>query len=72
MRRIMIRRVNYSAYEADQRIAIVSIALRKELVSILNQAMMMGSISVLPSDESYDTDRYSTLNEDSRVLIYLQ
>ena len=60
------------AYEADQRIAIVTIALRKELVSILNQAMMMGSISVLLSDESYDTDRYSTLNEDSRVLIYLQ
>ena len=59
-------------YENDVRISIVTIAVEADCVSLIDQALMSGSINVLPSSESYDMNRRAQIYEDSRVLITLQ
>ncbi len=59
-------------YENDVRVAIVTIALNREDISILNKAMMIGNISVLCSSRSYDIFQRSVLNQNSEVLSYLE
>ena len=60
------------SYDYETRIAIVSIAVEKDYVSLINKALMAGSLNVLYKDNSYDTDIRSRLNEEAQVLIYLQ
>ncbi len=59
-------------YEGDRRVWLVSVAVMKEQVPLLNEALMAGTLSVLSGSDSYDPDARSILNEDSRVLIYLE
>ena len=59
-------------YQTDQRIMIVSIAVEKLHVSILNKALMAGNLSVFMGDESYRSDQRAKLNEEAEVLSYLQ
>ena len=60
------------SYDNDARIAIVTIAVEKEDVSLLNQAMMIGTVTVLSGADSYDMDQRALINQDSKVLSYLQ
>ncbi len=60
------------SYESDARISIVTIAVEADCVSLIDQALMAGSINVLPSSESYDMNRRAQINQDSRVLSCLQ
>ncbi|MBQ5444120.1 MAG: hypothetical protein IIU29_02950 [Erysipelotrichaceae bacterium] len=59
-------------YQTDQRIMIVSIAVEKSHVAILNKALMAGSLSVFAGEESYDSEKRAKLNEEAEVLMYLQ
>ena len=59
-------------YDSDTRVQIVSLAIRKEYVNILNKALVVGSLSIISGSDTYDTDLDCSLNEESAVLEYLQ
>ena len=60
------------SYETDARIAIVSIAVEKSHVNLLNKALMVGSVSVLMSDGTYEVNARAKANEEAEVFSYLQ
>ena len=59
-------------YEKDVRISVVSIAIEKEDVMILNKALLSGNLTVLSSFESYDTFQRARLNKDGEAFEYLR
>ena len=59
-------------YDSDSRIGIVSIALGKEHVNILNKALMIGTLSLVSDNGSYDDNKTVRLNEDAEVLDLLR
>ena len=59
-------------YEKDQRISVVSIAIGKEDVMILNKALLSGNLNVLSSYESYDTFQAARLNKEGEAFEYLR
>ena len=59
-------------YDSDSRIGIVSIALGKEHVNILNKALMIGTLSLVSDNGSYDDNKTARLNEDAEVLDLLR
>ncbi len=58
-------------FDADTRASIVSIAVIKEYVSLINKSLAIGSLSVLPSESCYDSESFSWLNKEAEVLEYL-
>lgn len=60
------------SYDTDSRVMIVSLAVQRDAVNLLNKALMIGNISVLSNSESYDPNNRCRLNEESAVLQYLQ
>ena len=59
-------------FDTEAKVSIVSIAVMKEYVSLINKSLAIGSINVLPSDSCYDSDSLSRLNEEAEVLEFLQ
>ncbi len=59
------------SYDRDSRPNIVSIAVERDDVTILNNALKLGEVSVIVSDTVYRTDVRSSLNEESKVYEYL-
>ena len=60
------------SYSNESRVSIVTIAIEKEYVSILNKALMIGNINVVTSYQSYGTDKRSELNSECEIITYLQ
>ena len=60
------------AYEADARVAIVSIAVEEDYVALLNKALLIGNLNALSSARSYQIDHRSLLYEDSEILELLR
>ncbi len=60
------------SFDTDARVSIVSVAVRKEYVSLINKSLVNGTMSVLPSENCYDSDPLSRLNREAEVLEYLQ
>ena len=59
-------------FDTEAKVSIVSIAVMKGYVSLINKSLAIGSINVLPSDSCYDSDSLSRLNEEAEVLEFLQ
>ena len=59
-------------FDTDYRTAIVSVAIDKKDVAVLNKAMMLGNISAVAGSNVYDDSRKAKLNEDSFLMEYLQ
>ena len=59
-------------FDTDQRIQIVSIAVGKDDIGILNMAMLSGEISVLVSKEPYQVNSFSKLNSGSELFELIQ
>ena len=59
------------SYDRDSRAYIVSIAIERDEVNILNNALKIGEVSVIVSNDTYHTDVRSSLNEESKVYEYV-
>lgn len=59
-------------YDKESRVNIVSLALEKSDIGLLNKALKIGNISVLGSTDVYDMNRRSSINKDSEVFKYFQ
>ena len=60
------------AYNNDLKPYIISIAINKDEVSLLNKAMMLGEISVIVSSNTYQDGLISKINKDCHLLEYLE
>ena len=59
-------------FDTDAKVSIVTVAVMRDYVGLINKSLAIGSLSVLPSDDCYDSDPYSSLNEEAEALEYLQ
>lgn len=59
-------------HDYDSKVGIISLAIGRDEVPLLNKALMVGSISMIASYDSYATGRYSKVNEDSAVMELLR
>lgn len=59
-------------YDNDSRISIVSIAITKEAISILNKAQVIGEINCIVNSNTYNTDLEASINYSSELFDYLQ
>ena len=55
-------------YDRDSKVQILTLALEPEDITVLNKALHMGEITVLPSGEPYQTGTRSTFNPDCKVF----
>ena len=60
------------AYDTESRTAIISIAIAKKDVAILNKALLLGNVNLVSGSNAYDDSRTAKLNETSFILEYLQ
>lgn len=60
------------SYDYDSRVSIISIAVEKNDVAILNKALLLGEISIIPSMNPYQINIRSSLNTESSVFMYLE
>lgn len=59
-------------YDSDSRVYIISIAIDKNAVNILNKAQVIGSISCVVNNNTYVVDLKTSTNTDSELFTYLQ
>lgn len=59
-------------YDNDSRVGIVSLAVDRNDVSILNKALAVGEIRMVAGSGTYDTGLRSRLNQESQLFDYLQ
>ena len=59
-------------YDLDSRVGIISLAIGKDDINILNKALKIGEISVYVSSNPYTTDISSNVVIESEVFEYLQ
>ena len=59
-------------YDKDSRVSIVSIAIDKECVNILNKAQIIGELDCVINSSSYDTNLKTKLNSNSIIFEYLE
>ena len=59
-------------YDLDSRVGIISLAIGKDDINILNKALKIGEISVYVSSNPYTTDISSNVVKESEVFEYLQ
>ena len=59
-------------YDTASKVWIISLAINENEVSLINKALKVGELSVIVSSKSYQDNVYSSLNEDSAVLEYLE
>ena len=60
------------SYNNDLKPYIITIAINKDEVVLLNKAMMLGEISVIVSSNAYKENVFSKVNKDCQLLEYLQ
>lgn len=60
------------SYDHDSRVSIISIAVEKNDVAILNKALLLGEISIIPSTNPYQINIRSSMNAESSVFMYLE
>lgn len=58
-------------YDLDSRVYIVSLAINKEHVNILNKSLVLGTISSIVNKNTYEDLGTSILNEESKIMDYL-
>lgn len=58
-------------YEVDKKVSIISIAISKEYVSVLNKAQLVGEIKCVVSSKSYNANQEALLNNDSILFEYI-
>jgi len=59
-------------FDLDSKIYIVSIAIEKQQVSLLNKALMVGNVSIVTSSKPYESNIRSSVVSNSQVLKILQ
>lgn len=59
-------------YDHDSRVSIISIAIEKGDVAILNKALLLGEISIIPSMNPYQINIRSSMNTESSVFMCLE
>lgn len=59
-------------YDSDSRVGIISLAVDRNDVSIINKALTVGEIRIVAGSNTYSRDLLSRLNEGSLLLEYLQ
>lgn len=59
-------------YDNDSRISIVSVAVNKQAINILNKAQVVGELSCVVNNNAYSTYLQSTINTNSLLFDYLQ
>lgn len=58
-------------YDEDSRVSVISLAVSKEDVNIINKAIVVGDISLLVNNSCYDTNLSTVLNVKSQLFSYL-
>lgn len=58
-------------YDNDTKIAIISLAVSKDDVSILNKALMIGNINCVINNNAYKMNLSTVLNRQSKIFEYL-
>lgn len=58
-------------YDNDSRVQIISIAIDKEYVNVLNKAQILGTLNCVINSNSYDMALSSNLNLNSRLFEYI-
>ena len=59
-------------YDGDTRVYIISIAIDKNDISILNKAQVLGNISCVVNKNTYSTNLKTGIDTDSELYAYLQ
>ncbi len=59
-------------YDNDSRVYIVSIAVNKDDVNILNKAQVIGNISCVVNKNTYDTNLKTSINSESELFNFIQ
>jgi len=59
-------------YDEDSRVYIVTIAINKEYVNVLNNALVLGTINCVVNANTYDTNLKCELNTNSKLFEYMQ
>lgn len=58
-------------YDKDSRISIISLAVNKDDVNILNKALVIGNINCVINNNAYKTNLSTILNSQSEIFEYL-
>lgn len=59
-------------YDSTSKVYIISLAIKKEYVNILNKAKVIGDISIVVNNSVYNANDFSYLNIDSGLFEYLE
>lgn len=59
-------------YDKDSRIAIISLAINKDFVNVINKAQLLGKINFVISNQAYQTNKTSSLNSGSILFQYFE
>ena len=59
-------------YDSDSRVGIISLAVGRDDVSIINKALTVGEIRIVAGSGTYSRDLPSKMNEGSELFEYLQ
>lgn len=59
-------------YDNDSRVQIISIAVNKEYVNVLNKAQVLGVLNCVINNNTYDTTLLSNLNTNSKLFEYIE
>lgn len=59
-------------YDNDSRVYIVSLAIDKKDVNVINKAMLVGEIKAIANSNTYDTMLYTIQNKSSAIYSYLE
>lgn len=59
-------------YDVDSKVSIISLAINRDAINVLNKAQVVGDLNCIVSTNTYKTDLLSTINVSSPLLDYLQ
>lgn len=59
-------------YDNDSRVQIISIAINKEYVNVLNKAQVLGTLNCVINSNAYDMNLNSSLNSKSKLFEYME
>lgn len=59
-------------YDKDSRVQIISLAIDKDFVNVLNKAQVLGSLNCVINSYTYDMRMESSLNINSKLIEYLE
>ena len=59
-------------YDNDSRVSVISLAISKNDVNILNKALVIGELSCVVDNNTYDNNLSTILNRKSKLLEYIE